>query len=266
MLISNTWADDKFGALLSVAYTKRRLIEEGPQHRALGQPAPAAAAARQARRRVETARSFHPRIPRYGVLEHEQERLGVTASLQWPPERRHVIGLDMMYADLDATRDRELPRGPVLRHRAAGKPQTVVARSAVDVDGATTWSTAVFNNVDVRSEARYDKLETKFTQFNFYGDHKFSDDFTVNFEGGRAKSEHENPIQTTITIDRTQRLHLRLPRRRPPAGDRQRLRRQRSVAVGLHQRHRGCARLEIRTASAVRRNTIDMGRTASPGR
>jgi hypothetical protein len=42
----------------------------------------------------------------------------------------------------------------------------------------------------------------QFTQFNFYADHELTDDFCLHFEGGRAKSEFENPIQTTITIDK----------------------------------------------------------------
>ena len=37
---------------------------------------------------ARAASIFHPRIPRYGVLEHEQERLGVTGSLQFEPSDR----------------------------------------------------------------------------------------------------------------------------------------------------------------------------------
>ena len=199
MLISNTWADNKFGALMSVAYTKRRLIEEG--HSTVRFDDSLSSGGFAGTPSVENSRIFHPRIPRYGVLEHEQERLGVTASLQWDPTDRTSIGLDMMYADLDATRTENFLNGlSFSRTGAAGKPQTVVVESAVDARNNLVFGR--FNNVDVRSEARYDELETKFTQFNFYADHKLTDDFTLNFQGGRAKSEFENPIQTTITIDR----------------------------------------------------------------
>jgi iron complex outermembrane receptor protein len=214
MLISNTWADNKFGALLSVAYTKRRLLEEGHSTvRWDNGPSSGGFAGTPA---AESASVFHPRIPRYGVMEHEQERLGVTASFQFDPTDRTSLGLDVMYADLDATRTENFLNGLSFSRgacaagtagaacRAAGaggKPETVVLESVVDDRGNLVYGR--FNNVDVRSEARYDELETKFTQFNFYADHELTDDFKLHFEGGRAKSEFENPIQTTITLDRT---------------------------------------------------------------
>ncbi|MBF6025288.1 TonB-dependent receptor [Lysobacter niastensis] len=213
MLISNTWADNKFGALMSVAYTKRRLVEEG--HSTVRWDTGTSSGGFAGTPAAESATVFHPRIPRYGVLEHEQERLGITASLQFDPTANTSMGLDMMYADLDATRTENFLNGLSFSRgacvagtagnacRAAGaggKPETVVLESEVDARGNLVYGR--FNNVDVRSEARYDELETKFTQFNFYADHKITDDFSVNFQAGRAKSEFENPIQTTITIDR----------------------------------------------------------------
>lgn len=214
MLISNTWADNKFGALMSVAYTKRRLIEEG--HSTVRWDNGTSSGGFAGTPAAESASVFHPRIPRYGVLEHEQERLGVTASLQFDPTDRTSMGLDVMYADLDATRTENFLNGLSFSRGAcaagtagnacraagaSGKPETVVVDGQVDGRGNLVYG--VFNNVDVRSEARYDELETKFTQFNFYADHELTDDFSLNFQAGRAKSEFENPIQTTITMDRT---------------------------------------------------------------
>ncbi|UNK48611.1 TonB-dependent receptor [Lysobacter sp. S4-A87] len=199
MLMSNTWFDNKFGALVSVAYTKRRLVEEG--HSTVRWDPGNANGGFSGTPAAESATVFHPRIPRYGVLEHEQERLGVTASLQFDPTDKTSMGLDVMYADLDATRTENFLNGlSFSRAGAAGKPQTVVVDSAIDGRGNLVYGQ--FNNVDVRSEARYDELETKFTQFNFYADHEITDDFSINFEAGTAKSEFENPIQTTITIDK----------------------------------------------------------------
>lgn len=198
MLISNTWADNTFGALMSVAYTKRRLLEEG--HSTVRWDNGTSSGGFSGTPSVENASTFHPRIPRYGVLEHEQERLGVTASLQFDPTDRTSMGLDLMYADLDATRTENFLNGLSFSRTGAGKPQTVVVDSVVDGRGNMVYG--LFNGVDVRSEARYDELETKFTQFNFYADHELTDEFTLNFQAGRAKSEFENPIQTTITLDR----------------------------------------------------------------
>jgi len=201
-LISNTWADGRFGALLSVAYTDRRLTEEGhstvrwdngPSSGGFAASSPFAAA------RLPT--TFHPRIPRYGVMEHEQERLGVTAALQFKPGERTQLGLDLLYAKFDATRTENFLNGLSFSRTGTGKPQTVVLDGEVDAHGNLVYGR--FNNVDVRSEARYDELTTKFTQANFYGEHKFSDDFALSGQIGRAKSEFDNPIQTTITLDRS---------------------------------------------------------------
>ena len=198
MLISDTWFDGRFGALMSVAYTKRRLIEEG--HSTVRWDNGTSSGGFSGTPSVENANVFHPRIPRYGVLEHEQERLGVTASLQFKPSDRTEMGLDLMYADMEATRTENFLNGLSFSRTGTGKPQTVVLDSEVDEHGNMVYG--LFNNVDVRSEARYDELETKFTQSSFYFNHEITDDFKVNAQFGHAKSEFANPIQTTITMDR----------------------------------------------------------------
>jgi len=198
MLISDTWFDGRFGALMSVAYTKRRLIEEG--HSTVRWDNGTSSGGFSGTPSVENASVFHPRIPRYGVLEHEQERLGVTASLQFKPNDRTEMGLDLMYADMEATRTENFLNGLSFSRTGTGKPQTVVLDSEVDEHGNMVYG--LFNNVDVRSEARYDELETKFTQSSFYFNHEITDDFKVNAQFGHAKSEFANPIQTTITMDR----------------------------------------------------------------
>lgn len=200
-LLSNTFADDRFGALLSVAYTERRLIEEGhstvrwdsgtssggfsptsPYTPALG------------------ANVFHPRIPRYGVFEHDQQRLGITGALQFRPTEDTEIIFDVLHANLDATRTESFLNGLSFSRTGSGKPQTVVLDGAVDANGNLIYG--VFNNVDVRSEARYDELETDFTQLSLSGSHRFSDVFRMSAAVGRAESKFDNPIQTTITMDR----------------------------------------------------------------
>ncbi|WP_036101766.1 TonB-dependent receptor [Lysobacter capsici] len=200
-LISNTWMDGRFGALLSVAYTDRRLTEEGhstvrwdngPSSGGFAASSPFAAA--------RLPSTFHPRIPRYGVMEHDQQRLGVTSALQFKVSDKTELGLDLLYAKFDATRTENFLNGISFSRTGTGKPQTVVLDGEVDEHGNLVYGR--FNNVDVRSEARYDELTTKFTQANFYGEHKFSDDFALSGQIGRAKSEFDNPIQTTVTLDR----------------------------------------------------------------
>jgi iron complex outermembrane receptor protein len=202
MLISDTWADGRFGALLSLAYTDRRLVEEG--HSTVRWDRGSSSGGFDPASPFTEALSdgtFHPRIPRYGVLEHDQQRLGVTGALQFKLSDKTDLGLDLLYAKFDATRTENFIEAVSFSRTGSGKPQTVVLDGEVDANGNLVYGR--FNNVDVRSEARYDELSTKFTQFSFYGDHELTDDFKLHGQIGRAKSEFDNPIQTTITLDRT---------------------------------------------------------------
>jgi iron complex outermembrane receptor protein len=199
-LISNTFADGTVGALFSVAYTDRRLVEEGHStvrwdrgnssggFNAASPFAPALAAT-----------TFHPRIPRYGVLEHEQERLGITGSLQFEPSDRTLMSFDVMYAGFDAKRTENFLNGLSFSRTGTGKPQTLVLDGFVGPTGNLEYG--VFDNVDLRAESRYDELETEFTQFTFDLGHEFNDSFRMDAMVGRADSKFDNPIQTTITLD-----------------------------------------------------------------
>ncbi len=202
-LISDTFADGMFGALLSVAYTDRNLIEEG--HSAVrwdNGPSSGGFAASSPFAPARAAGTFHPRIPRYGVLTHEQERLGITSSLQFQPGDDTLFTLDALYADFDAKRaENFLEALSFSRTGAAGKPATIVLDGFVAPDGDLEYG--VFDNVDIRSESRFDELETKFTQISLGVDQNFGDRARMHGMIGRSQSEHDNPIQTTITIDRT---------------------------------------------------------------
>ncbi|MFO1495792.1 MAG: TonB-dependent receptor [Lysobacterales bacterium] len=200
-LISNTWADGTFGALLSVAYTSRELVEEGhstvrwDRGNSSGGFNPASPYTP-----ALSADVFHPRIPRYGVLQHEQERLGMTGSLQFKPSDATLFSLDALYADFDAKRSEDFLEAISFSRTGTGKPRTLVREGAIDARNNLVYG--VFDDVDVRSESRYDELSTKFTQITLSGEHEISDRFRIDGRVGRAESRFDNPIQTTITLDR----------------------------------------------------------------
>ena len=73
-LISNTFADGTFGALLSVAYSERQALEEGSNtgrwangtsNGGFNKSSPFTGAL--------SADTFHPRFPRYVQMEHQQK-------------------------------------------------------------------------------------------------------------------------------------------------------------------------------------------------
>ncbi|MGH8051055.1 MAG: TonB-dependent receptor [Arenimonas sp.] len=200
-LVSNQWADGRFGALLSVAYSDKQSIEEG--HSTVRWDNGTSSGNFNAASPFTGARlatTFHPRLPRYGILEHDQQRLGVTASLQFAPSSKTEFNLDVLYADFAAKRTENFLEAVSFSRTGTGKPQTVVVDGVIDEHGNLVYG--LFNDVDIRSEARYDELDTRFTQINLSGSHKFSNGFTMSAFAGHSKSAFDNPIQTTITLDR----------------------------------------------------------------
>lgn len=241
LLLSNTWADGTIGALVSVAYSERSLIEEGfssvrwvnavgsgssggfcspvgvtPQNPtnsgstgssaancATGVARPANTTSNvNAYNTANQANVYIPRLPRYGRLTHEQERLGVTGSLQWrPASGRATISLDVLYSKLDSTRQEDfLEALSFSRNAAAGGQTQIHVLDAVVENNTLVYG--LFNNVDVRSESRFDALTTEFLQVSLSGEFELTDRLRAKVYGGRAESNFENPIQTTVTLDR----------------------------------------------------------------
>jgi TonB-dependent receptor len=211
-LISNTFADGTFGALLSVAYSERQALEEGSNtgrwangtSNSNFSPTSPFTAAR-------SADVYHPRFPRYVQMEHEQKRLGVTGTLQWKPTDATEISLDTLYSKIDAKRDehyieaisfsrgRDSATGALRRPDRDGKPSTIVKNGAIE-NNALVYGE--FDNVDIRTENRHDEWSTEFKQVALNGQHRFGDDFTLSGKVGISRSKHENPIQTTIIMDK----------------------------------------------------------------
>src|SRR5688572_12597542 len=92
-LVSNTFADGKVGALFSIAYTNRKLGDEGSSTvrwqngtgtgASFGPTEYAVANDPTKPTLTQLNAAFRPRIPRYDKYEHEQERVGITGALQF---------------------------------------------------------------------------------------------------------------------------------------------------------------------------------------
>lgn len=208
-LISNTFGDGAFGALLSVAYTKRELLDEGSstvRWQAGGTAAtnfgplaptyPVATGPTLA----QINAAFRPRIPRFDKYEHEQERLGVTASLQFRPTDGTDISLDGLYSKFDAERSEIFLETPVFSATgAAGINDVNPVNASIDANDSLVYG--VFDDVDIRSETRFDELSTEFTQLTLRARHSFTDSLNVGGLVGWAESRHDNPVQTTLLFD-----------------------------------------------------------------
>jgi TonB-dependent receptor len=267
-VISNTFMDGKFGALLGIAYTKRELIEEGTStvrwnndisvanqfYQSVGgtgattpttvsgiptggdtctnaitdtlAPAGDCAAANTA---------YHPRFPRFDKYIDDQTRRSGALSLQFQPWDNTLFTVDALYADYAATREEmflEAPSFSVTGNCTTGAGTEASPRNATNscglratdlLAGSTVVDTGIpffgtppagyvgttvkelvrgtFDDVDLRVEHRFDKLDTKFRQLTWTGKHDFSSRFGIDGLVGYSTSKHQNPIQTTFTWD-----------------------------------------------------------------
>ena len=233
-LLSNTNEDRTFGVLLSGAFSKRRSLEEGfstvrwdngpssggwcaptgatanPSNSTATTCGPAAQGVPRIAGTPETlaayadasnANNFTPRLPRYGRLTHDQDRVGLTGSVQFKPAADTLLTLDMMYSKLKATRQEDFLEAISFSRSATqgGKPQTSVLSTAYAANGALQYG--VYNGVDIRAESRYDELSTTFTQPTLTWQQNLSDTLKMTAKLGSAKSVFDNPVQTTTTLD-----------------------------------------------------------------
>ncbi len=202
LLLSNQFFDGRFGALLSLAYSERSTLEEGSStgrwENGVTQSTGGRFLGLTATDPITLA--FHPRIPRYGRLTYEQERLGLTTALQWRATDNTLVTLDGLYAKLEGQREEEYLEIISFSRGGQGNPRTTVVSATIDPLGNLIAGT--FNDVDARSEQRRDVYDTTFSQLALNLEHEFSDRFKVAAIVGQSKSEQDNPIQTTVSIER----------------------------------------------------------------
>jgi len=147
------------------------------------------------------ATNFHPRLPRYGRLTHDQSRLGLTGSVQVRPSDTTLLTFDMLYSKLEATRQEDFLEAISFSRAltAGGKQQTSVLEAQYNTAGQLIYGK--FNGVDVRSEQRFDKLSTEFSQPTLTLEQDIGETIKATARLGTAKSRFRNPIQTTTTLD-----------------------------------------------------------------
>ncbi len=195
-LISNRW-DNGLGVLFSLAYSDRQSLEEGTS--TVRWQNGGFTAENTSYTLAELNSAFRPRIPRYDVYEHEQERLGVTGAIQWTPTNNTSATLSVLYANFDGTRSEAFLQAPVFSAAGGTGIGGVIVQDA-QIDGSTL-TYGEFDNVDIRSELRFDELQTEFMQATLNIEHDFSDRLSFNGVVGYSRSDHNNPVQTTLLFD-----------------------------------------------------------------
>ena len=145
---------------------------------------------------AQVAGAFHPRIPRYGEIKLDRERLGLTGGLQFAPSDRTEISLDLLYSELDASRGEKW--GEVL-FRGNERFMDV---SSFTYDPATNNLTSMnVDNAWVRNENFEKAWTTDFYQYGLNFDHSFTDDISMHALVGSSKSELDFQYEVTFMYD-----------------------------------------------------------------
>jgi len=139
--------------------------------------------------------SFHPRIPRYGTIRHDRERLGLTGSIQFAPSDGTKISIDGLYS-----RFKEIREEKWLEVLARSNEKGIdVVNPAYDSNG--NMISATFNNAYVRTEHYLRQSTTEFYQVGGKWDQDLTDSLRFTLLGGLSKSTADIPIETTMLFD-----------------------------------------------------------------
>jgi TonB-dependent receptor len=197
--ISDTFADDRFGALLSLSWSERNTLDEGSStvrwsdaenfgsvNGVPGQPAT-----------HEVNVAFHPRLPRYDSYVQNTERFGVAGALQFRPSDATSLNLDLLVSQADTTRDEAFIQAALNNNGfvAATNISNYSIRDAAIVSATLT-------NATLLSERRHDELSVDFDQTVLSFEHTFNDRFSVNALVGSADSEFDNPVQRYVILQK----------------------------------------------------------------
>jgi len=144
---------------------------------------------------LEVRDGFHPRIPRYGLVNHDRERLGATAAIQFRPSDSTNIEIDGLYSNFKEDRDEYW--GEVLLRSNESK----IDLSNYTIDGDNNVVSADLTNAWIRNERYHRESETDFYQVSGHIEQRFGDRFTATLLGGFSKSDAQIPVETTIIFD-----------------------------------------------------------------
>jgi iron complex outermembrane recepter protein len=141
------------------------------------------------------ALAFHPRIPRYGQVEHDRERLGVTGSIQFAPTEATKLSIDVLYSKFDAVRAENW--GEVLLR--SNERSINVVNPVYDANN--NMISATLNDAWVRTESYRRESSTEFYQIGASWDQDLGENLRFTLLGGYSKSKADIPVETTIIFD-----------------------------------------------------------------
>jgi len=143
----------------------------------------------------KAALAFHPRIPRYGEVAHDRERLGVTGSVQFSPTDATKLSIDALYSKYDASREEQW--GEVLLR--SNERSINVVNPVYDANN--NMISAKLDDAWVRTEHYLRQSQTEFYQVGGTWDQDVTDNLRFTALGGVSKSTAGIPVETTVIFD-----------------------------------------------------------------
>lgn len=152
--------------------------------------------------------AYYPRIPRYTLGETFEDRLGMTAALQWRPSDRTEVNLDLLWSRFNS--ETESPNLEAWSFSRGAVNQVVVRDYEIDAS-RNAFSYGVFDNMIVAAENGFTRNESNFYQVSLNARHDFTDRLhgTLKLGGNRSEARtplsvayrFETPANTTYTFD-----------------------------------------------------------------
>jgi len=195
--------DETFGALFSMAYAQRNISNQGVnsgrwEDDKFGDCTACEGATAQ-ERGDSVGNLWHPRFPRMADKTHDQDRTGLTATLQWLPTDSTLITADALYAKVESERNEPFMQAISLaRTGATGVQQSNI--TAMQVDSNDTIYAATIDEVDVRSEYFRANWQSEFTQFNINIEQEITDVFSATLLLGSSQSTVDD-TQNTVAYE-----------------------------------------------------------------
>ncbi|PLR19999.1 TonB-dependent receptor [Caulobacter zeae] len=204
-MISQNW-DDKFGVLVSVAYSKRQVEEQGYNTYGAGvQKANAANVVNLSpadRAKALNGELIFQRGNRLSVWGADNERLGVTTAVQWRPVENLTLTLDGLYGKFsnDRSENHLATRasvgstilGAATPHSGVTAPAPVLR--SIQYDKYNTIIYADVANTVFATETRRQETENTFKQLVLSGEWELSDKLKFDGHIGQETSDYDIPI------------------------------------------------------------------------
>jgi len=198
-LISNTW-DDKFGALFSIAYSKRDVNEQGYNtyrwRKKNASGSDISELSDELQDKINNEEVSFSRGSRYSLFENEQKRLGTTLALQYRPSNDLEFGFDALYGELNNDRSEFHLQSRGSSSTALGctgpayiSEPTCSKLTSLEINENNDAIYSVYEDAAIHSESRNQYADTEISQYVLNSDWQITEDLNMTALVGRSESK-----------------------------------------------------------------------------